>query len=120
MMLPILISVSVTPVSYFFCATADTVVRAMISAESPGALMSARTKFVVKKSLSARLMSFLPPVRANLTASVGQFPRPVFFGTARRIAAAPGYRKQRPARRIAIARDHLSREGRATAAQQER
>ena len=53
-------------------------------------------KFVVKRSLSVRFMSFLPPVRANLTVSVGQFPRAVFFGTARRIAAGPGYRKQRP------------------------
>src|SRR5207237_2955773 len=49
MMLPILISVSVAPVSYFFCATADTEAAAMISMESPS---------VVMRSLAQRFIEF--------------------------------------------------------------
>jgi hypothetical protein len=54
MMLPTLISVSVTPVSYFFCATADTEAAAMISPESPSVVIS-----VLMKSLAQRFMNFL-------------------------------------------------------------
>ncbi len=65
MMLPILISVSVAPVSYFFCATADAVAAAMISPERTSVLARTLMKFVVKRSLSARFMSFLLPVRVK-------------------------------------------------------
>src|ERR1700738_4657383 len=73
MMLPILISVSVTPVSYFFCATAGAVAAAMISPEnpsespreSPSERRRVLEKCVVMKSLSARFMSFPPRVRAR-------------------------------------------------------
>src|SRR3977135_3856632 len=54
MMLPILISVSVTPGSYFFCASADTEAVAMISPENPSDRPS-----VLMKSLSARIMKLL-------------------------------------------------------------
>src|ERR1700737_3617636 len=66
MMLPILISVSVTPVSYFFCATADTEAAAMINPESPSDLM---------KSLAQRFMNFLHGCGQGVTVFVGQFPR---------------------------------------------
>src|SRR3954465_2746793 len=46
MMLPILISVSVAPVSYFFCATADTEAAAMISMESPSVMRSLAQRFI--------------------------------------------------------------------------
>jgi hypothetical protein len=64
-MLPILISVSVTPVSYFFCAAADEVAAAMIAMESETVWTSALMKFVLKKSLSEGFMSFLLPWRGQ-------------------------------------------------------
>src|ERR1700731_4355306 len=54
MMLPILISVSVTPVSYFFCAAAGIEAAAMINPESPK-----KSPSVLMKSQAQRFMSFL-------------------------------------------------------------
>src|SRR5471032_808993 len=65
MMLPILISVSVTPVSYFFCAAAGTETAAMISPERPSERPSVLKNCVLKncvlmKSLARRFIE-LPP-----------------------------------------------------------
>src|SRR5260370_18866628 len=65
-MLPILISLSVSPVWYFFCATADTEAAAMTNPESPSDLM---------KSLAQRFMNFLHGCGQGVTVFVGQFPR---------------------------------------------
>jgi len=55
MMLPILIALSVTPVSFFYCAAADTEAAAMINPASPSESPS-----VLMKSLARRFMSCLP------------------------------------------------------------
>src|SRR4029079_10592336 len=104
MMLPILMVVSVTPVSYFFCATADAVAAARISPESPRALISdpisdlteALKKFVVKKSLAQRFMSFILRYGPGLKASCRRVSSSDFFwNVLERIAAGAEYRKRR-------------------------
>src|SRR3954471_23500576 len=83
MMLPILISVSVTPLSYFFCATAGAEAAARMGAEMAS---------VVAKSFSARFIESPPAGLAQVTCR--RFPRFVFFDVARRIAAPRNARKR--------------------------
>jgi hypothetical protein len=92
MMLPILISVSVTPVSYFFCAATGEPAHATINPDSKNDLTSV-LKGVLKKSSSASCMSFL--LRQDVR-FFGQFPLRFSRVTARRIAAARVCRKRLP------------------------
>src|ERR1700716_4054524 len=96
MMLPILMVVSVAPVSYFFCASAGTVAAAMINPDSPTALTTALTKFVVKKSLAKRFMIFLLGCGPALMACCRTVSCWNFFGNDwERISAGTEYRKRR-------------------------
>src|SRR6478672_11709468 len=87
MMLPILISVSVAPVSYFFCASADEVTAARISPVSPRYpamdltrdLAGRLKKIVVKKSLARRFMRLLLRCGPGLTASCWEVSPSRFF-----------------------------------------
>ena len=90
MMSPILISVSVTPVSYFFCAVADAVAAAMIVAESARALASAFMKFVLKKSLSGAAPQQVAQDDPGSDHAVNE-------RFARRSALAPAFRRHLPA-----------------------
>src|ERR1700722_2665041 len=89
MILPILISLSVTPVSYFFCATADTVAAAMIHPARPRETASERPG-VLMKFAALRFMNFLLRVPLLMTAFVGRLPQ-VFLrrGDDSRAAALP-------------------------------
>src|SRR5882724_11762186 len=100
MMLPILMVVSVAPVSYFFCASAGAVAAAMISPDSPRVLTrdltTALTKFVVKKSLAKRFMIFLLGCGPALMACCRTVSSGNFFGNdLERISAGTEYRKRR-------------------------
>src|ERR1700730_1748597 len=106
MMLPSLISVSLTPVSYFFCATAGIETAAMINPESPSERPSEKPS-VLMKSLAQRFMSFLFGCGPGVTAAVGQFPRGFCSGTKRTIAGVLVARKRRGVERAAITRGDL-------------
>src|SRR4051812_38005297 len=108
MMLPIFISVSVTPLSYFFCASAGATAAARRVREIPS---------VFTKSLSARFIEF-PPAGAGsgVTAFGGRFPRSV-FDLAATIAAGGDSRKRRAGAGTAIVRGVLSRDARSAAQQ---
>src|SRR6266849_9530085 len=103
MMLPILIAVSVTPVSYFFCAAADTEAAAMINPASPSESPS-----VLMKSLAQRFMNFLLGCGARCDGFCRTVSSSVFvMGST--IAGVRLYRKAGDVGETAIARDDLSR-----------
>src|SRR5882757_5370333 len=98
MMLPILIAVSVTPVSFFYCAAADTEAAAMINPASPSVLM---------KSLALRFMNFLLGCGPSVTAFCRTVSSSV-FAMGSTIAGVRLYRKAGDVGQTAIARDDLS------------
>src|SRR4051812_11962494 len=99
MMLPILISVSVTPVSYFFCATAGALTAAMISPASPSTRPGERPS-VLMKSLAQRFMNFLPSAELLRLLSDGFLRR---FWMASTIAGVPVSRKPQDVKRRFVA-----------------
>src|SRR5882672_3215043 len=109
MMLPILISRSVTPVSYFFCAAADTVAAAMISPQSPRDLTRALMKYVVKKSLAQRFMSFLLGCGPGLTASCWTVSCSIFLKRFGEDSSRNGVPEAAPIQRSLIVRGQLTR-----------
>src|SRR3978361_1231302 len=103
MMLPILISVSVTPVSYFFCAVAGAEAAAMINQQSASVLNCVLKNGVLKNCLARRFMSF-PPRAAGQRDSFSC--RTVSLGHAvvgLTIAGAQVGRKRRAAQRRFVA-----------------